>query len=122
MRARDQDLFQMGSPDGRGRCIGECGDSIEVQLSLQGDHIDRAAFRCDGCLSTAVAATAVTELVQGVGLHDALLLTAMTVIDHIGNLGEEHEHCAVIAVNALHDAVTDALRNRAEPWKKLYRT
>jgi len=122
MTARHQDLFQMASPDGCGRCTGECGDSIEVLLHLRGDLIDRAAFRCDGCLSTAVAATAVTDLVRGVGLHDALLLTAMAVIDHIGNLGEEHEHCAVIAVNALHSAVTDALRNRAEPWKQLYRT
>ena len=37
-------------------------------------------------------------------------------------LDEEHEHCAVIAANALHNAVTDALHNLNEPWKRLYRT
>jgi nitrogen fixation NifU-like protein len=122
MKARHRDLFQMSPPDGCGRCTGECGDSIEVQLCLQGDHIDRVAFRCDGCLSTTVAATAVTALVRGAPLREALLLTAPMVIDHIGDLDEENEHCAVIAVNALHSAVTDALRNRTEPWKRLYRT
>jgi len=122
MKAHHQDLFQVGPPHGRGQCIGECGDSIEVQLLLAGDNIDRAAFRCDGCMSTAVAATAVTELVRGISLRDALQLTAPMVIDHVGGLGEQHEHCAIIAVNALHSAVTDALRNRNEPWKRLYRT
>ncbi len=122
MKAHHHNLFQVGPPHGRGQCTGECGDSIEVQLLLAGDSIDRAAFRCDGCMSTAVAATAVTELVRGVPLRDALQLTAPMVIDHVGGLGEDHEHCAVIAVNALHSAVTDALRNRNEPWKRLYRT
>ncbi len=122
MTFKQPDLFVGGPPHGRGECIGDCGDSIEVQLRLVGDHIEQAAFRCDGCMSTAVAATAVTDLVRGVELRDALLLTAPMVIDHVGGLGEEHEHCAVIAVNALHSAVTDALKNLNEPWKRLYRT
>lgn len=122
MTAGTRDLFQMAPPDGRGRCVGDCGDSIEVQLRLQGDCIERVAFSCDGCMSTAVAATTVTELVRGVELHQALQLTALDILDRAQVLDVDHEHCAIIAVNALHSAITDALRNRAEPWKQLYRT
>ncbi len=122
MASNQPDLFVGGPPHGLGQCTGDCGDSVEMQLRLVGDHIDRAAFRLNGCMSTAMAATAVTELVQGIELREALLLTPIMVIDHIGGLDEEHEHCAVIAVNALHNAVTDALRNLNEPWKRLYRT
>lgn len=122
MKATHRNLFHMGPPDGCGRCTGACGDSIEVQLRIRDDHIEQTAFTCEGCLSTALAATAVTDLVRGARLSQALQLTALNVIDHVGDLGEEHEHCAVIAVNALHDAVSDALAHRAEPWKQLYRT
>lgn len=122
MTASKHDLFRMAPADGRGRCVGDCGDSIEVQLRLCGDCIERAAYACDGCLSTAVAATAVTELVTGVELHEALQLTAMDILNRVKVLDVDHEHCAIIAVNALHSAITDALRNRSEPWKQLYRT
>ena len=122
MKLRHRDLFKSAPPDGTGRCTGECGDSIEMQLRLSGGRIERAAFACDGCLSTALAATAVTELVRDAPLSKALQLTAVHVLDRAGSLDEAHEHCAVIAVNALHEAVSDALQNRVASWKQLYRT
>ncbi len=122
MKLMHRSLFKTAAPDGCGKCTGDCGDSIEVQLRLRGECIERAAFSCEGCLSTAIAATAVTELVQDAPLGQALQLTALHVLDHTEGLDEDHEHCAIIAVNALHTAVTDALHNRRDPWKQLYRT
>jgi nitrogen fixation NifU-like protein len=107
--------------DGYGRCTGECGDSIEVYLQVKRRAIERALFHCHGCAHTALAAGAIARLAEGRPLTDALQLKATHVLDQVSDLDEEHEHCAVIAANALHDAVTDALRYQQEPWKLLYR-
>ncbi|MFH2009493.1 MAG: iron-sulfur cluster assembly scaffold protein [bacterium] len=106
--------------DAQGICSGECGDSIEVYLELRENTIGRIAFRCDGCMSTVQAANGTAALAVEKPLDKALAITAVDVLEHLGGLGEEHEHCALIAVNALHDAVVNALRTRDEPWKRLY--
>ncbi len=107
--------------DGYGRCTGDCGDTIEMYLEIQQQCIRRAAFHCHGCAHTALAAGAMAHLVEGRPLADALLVNATHVLDEVADVDEEHEHCAVIAANALHEAVTDALRVQREPWKRLYR-
>jgi len=122
MKSKHHDRIPFAPPDGRGHCTGACGDFIEMRLRLRGDRIDRAAFSCDGCLSTARAATGLSELVQGATLGQALQLTPLHVLDYVGELDEAHEHCALIAVNALRNAVQDALRKRAEPWRAVYQT
>ena len=86
--------------DARGVCTGECGDSIEVMLELRKETIRRIAFRCDGCVSPFAAARGAAELAQNVPLDVALGITAVDVLEQLGGLGEEHEHCALIAVNA----------------------
>lgn len=114
-------LAAIDHPDGRGLCRGECGDSIEVQLRVRDDVIEEATFRSDGCGGTYAAATITSTLARGRLRAEALSLTAVEVIDRLGPVIEGHEHCAVIAVNALHEAIKDSIRTAAEPWKRLYR-
>ena len=112
---------QLIHPDGSGSCTGECGDRVEMLLELQGEAIARVAFRCDGCAHTVLAANSTAELARNLTLRAALRINALDVLAHQGDVPEDHEHCALLAVNALHEAIADALRTRREPWKKLYR-
>lgn len=107
--------------DGVGFCEGDCGDSITISIALRDKMISSVRFETDGCRVTSAAAWSAASLAEGKSLPEALRLTAIDVIDKLGGLPEDHEHCAVIAVNALHEAVTDALRSGREPWRRLYR-
>jgi len=108
--------------DGIGVCVGECGDAIEMSIDVRENRISRAAFRCDGCAFTLLAAQEMARLALGQSVTDALALNALDVIDALGGVEEEHEHCAVVAANALHEAIQNAIRVQREPWKRLYRT
>ncbi len=108
--------------DGIGVCVGECGDAIEMAVDVRENRISRAAFRCDGCAFTVLAAQEMARLALGRSVPDALALNALDVIDGLGGVEEEHQHCAVVAANALHDAIQSAIRLKREPWKRLYRT
>lgn len=108
-------------PDGYGRVIGECGDSVEVTLRLRGDIVAEIRFLANGCGTTQACGSMATELATGRPLRELFSLNALDVLDALGGLPEENEHCALLAVNALHEAAKDALRTRNEPWKRLYR-
>jgi nitrogen fixation protein NifU and related proteins len=107
--------------DGVGLCEGECGDTIMMGVMLRNNRITSVRFQTDGCRVTSAAAWSAASLAEGKSLSEALRLSAIDVIEKLGGLPEDHEHCAVIAVNALHEAVTDAVRNGREPWRRLYR-
>lgn len=84
---------------------GDCGDSIRIYLKMQDDVIDEISFWTDGCGSTIAAGSMVTDLAKGKKMNTALKLTPVEVIDSLGGLPEESVHCAVLATNALHEAI-----------------
>ena len=63
----------------------------------------------------------VTEMVKGKGITDAKKITQRDLLDTLGGLPEESEHCALLAVNTLKAAIRDCMAMKREPWKKAYR-
>ena len=112
---------QAVAPDGQGSCTGDCGDRIDIALRARDGVITGATFGCNGCRYTWLCARTAASLAQGGTLAEGLKVNAVHVLDVLEDVPEGHEHCAIIAVNALHAAIADALRNQHEPWKKLYR-
>jgi|AMFO01.1.fsa_nt_gi NifU homolog involved in Fe-S cluster formation len=106
--------------DGRGGAASDCGDTVEIFLWLRDGKVREARFRMNGCINTALAAQATTELATGRSPVDLLQLEPEAVLD-VATLPEGEEHCADTAAAALHAAARDALRTGKEPWKKLYR-
>jgi NifU-like protein involved in Fe-S cluster formation len=74
----------------------------------------------DGCAHTIACASVITTLAQGRPIEDALKIGAGDVTDALGGLPDDHRHCARLAAATLKLAVKDYLKNRREPWKKLY--
>jgi nitrogen fixation NifU-like protein len=107
--------------DGFASVTGPCGDTMEIWLKVRNGAINQATFRTDGCGTTIAAGSMVTELLKGKTVANALGTTQQGVLDALGGLPEESEHCALLAANTLKEAIRDYLAIKKEPWKKDYR-
>ncbi len=112
----------ISNADGFGRVTGPCGDTMEIWLKVRGNTIVAAAFSTDGCLTTLAAGSMLTELAIGKSVTGALGIRPQDVLDALEGLPADSEHCALLAVNTLKEAIKDFLTSKKEPWKRLYRT
>jgi nitrogen fixation protein NifU and related proteins len=110
----------IAKPDGYGKNTGECGDTIEIYLTVSDDRIQWVSFVTDGCMNTRACANTVADMAEKKTLDDAWKVKTEDVIAYLQTLPEESFHCAELAVGALYLALTNARVNLKESWKKLY--
>lgn len=106
--------------DAYGKNIGDCGDMVEMFLTVQDDYILSAMFNMDGCLHTRAAANTVIMMIEGKHISEAWRITPDTVIRYLETLPKDFEHCAELAVGALYKALANHLEMKRHSWKKLY--
>jgi nitrogen fixation NifU-like protein len=107
--------------DGFARVTGSCGDTMEIWLKVNNDTVGQATFFTDGCGTTIASGSMVTEIARGKSIIEAGKITQRDVLDALGGLPEESEHCALLAVNTLQAAIRDYMAMKREPWKRAYR-
>jgi NifU-like protein involved in Fe-S cluster formation len=110
-------------PEGFAHPKGACGDFIELYLRIQKDVIDDARFLTQGCAHTVACGSAMTELIKGLSLAQAVSeITAERVEDELGGLPKEHKHCAALAAATLRAAIRNFHKDQSQAsWKKPYR-
>lgn len=118
---KPRNMGDMGDADGVGRVTGPCGDTMEIGLRVNDGTIVGATFSTDGCGTTVASGSVITELVKGKSVHQALRISQQDVLDALGELPADSEHCALLASNTLKEAVKDYLAFKKEPWKRAYR-
>jgi nitrogen fixation NifU-like protein len=106
--------------DGFASVTGPCGDTVEIWLRVKDNAIKEASFWTDGCGTTIAAGSMITEMAKGSPIAEALRIRQQDVLDALEGLPEESVHCALLASNALKEAVKDYLAYRKEPWKRAY--
>jgi nitrogen fixation NifU-like protein len=116
-----RNVGDMDDADGSAKITGPCGDTMELWLKLKGDTIVQAKFLTDGCGTSIASGSMVTELAKGKKLRQAQRISQQDVLDALGGLPEESEHCALLAADTLKAAIKDYLAMKKEPWKKAYR-
>jgi len=107
-------------PDGYGKKTRECGDTIEVFLTVRNGSIVHASFETNGCIYSVACANAVVFLVEGKSVEQAWQLTPEMVVEYLETLPKKEFHCAQLAAQALFHALANYRQNQKEPWKKLY--
>ena len=117
-----QNMGSMEGADGFGRITGPCGDTMEIWIRVKDGTVIAANFLTDGCAATIAAGSMVTGLTRGKGVSQALKISQQDVLDALGGLPEDNEHCALLAANTLKEALKDYFTFRNEPWKRVYRT
>jgi nitrogen fixation NifU-like protein len=107
--------------DGSAKVIGSCGDTMEIWLRVKSGTIKNASFTTDGCGTSIASGSMVTEMAKGKSLSEAQKISQQDVLNALGGLPEESQHCALLAASTLKEAVRDYLAMNREPWKRAYR-
>ena len=116
-----RNLGNLEDADGFARVTGPCGDTMSIWLKVNGDTIINASFITDGCGTTVASGSMVTEMVKGKSISEARKTTQRDVMNALGGLPQESEHCALLAANTLKAAIRDYMAMKRESWKRAYR-
>jgi nitrogen fixation NifU-like protein len=117
-----RNLGEIAAPDGFGRIIGPCGDTMEIYLKVRDSIVINASFWTDGCGPSIASGSMVSELAKGKSVSEVKKITQQDVLDALGGLPEDNLHCALLAANTLKEAIRDYLASKKEPWKRTYRS
>jgi len=107
--------------DGFARVTGSCGDTMSIWLKVKNGAISDASFMTDGCGTTIAAGSMLTEMAKGKSISQAQKINQQDVLNALGGLPEESQHCALLAADTLKAALRDHLAMKREPWRRTYR-
>jgi nitrogen fixation NifU-like protein len=103
---------EMLDPNGVGE-VGNmtCGDIMKIFVKVEDDIIKDIKFLTFGCGAAIASSSALTEMVKGKTVEEALKITNQDVAEELGGLPEKKLHCSNLAADAFQKAIEDYRKN-----------
>jgi Mrp family chromosome partitioning ATPase/NifU-like protein involved in Fe-S cluster formation/predicted Fe-Mo cluster-binding NifX family protein len=95
--------------NGHAQITGPCGDTMEFWLRVRDEQVQAVSFVTNGCMASHAAGSMTTRLAEGQTITAARQLTQQRVLDALGELPADGQHCALLAANTLRAACEDYL-------------
>ncbi len=101
------------------RCVGEipdadavaevsnpvCGDVMKLWVKIGDGRIQDAKFKAQGCSAAIATSSYATEMLVGMNVADARLITRDQIADALGGLPASKIHCSVLASDAIKEVL-----------------
>lgn len=82
-----------------------CGDLLKLYLKVEEGIITGSGFQVEGCPPSIAAGSVLTEMLRGLTIAEAAVLTPKDVTGALESLPRNKEHCSLLAIDALRSAL-----------------
>jgi len=86
-------------------CTGPGGDTIEIFLTIISNIIWKARFQAIGCAGIFSSGSALTSMIIGETIEQAMMIHVEDIVDFLGDVPDEKIECALLAKKTLEEAI-----------------
>jgi nitrogen fixation NifU-like protein len=94
-----------------------CGDVMKIYLKVKNNKIQEVKFETLGCAAAIAVSSALTDIVKGKTLEQALKITKDQIVKDLGGVPAPKIHCSMLGVEALHKAINEYIEKNSKKDK-----
>jgi nitrogen fixation protein NifU and related proteins len=101
-------IGHVGDPD--------CGDFLRVFIKVENRVISDVKYLIHGCPASIACASAMTELVKGRDIDDALMIKNEDIVKALDGLPEHKQHCSNLGAFAIKKAILNYIHKNSNQY------